>query len=910
MTLGFALIISLAAVSIAEAAPRLSNMFGDHQVLQREMPVPVWGTAEPGEAVTVKFAAQSLQTAADANGRWQITLSPMAANAEGQELTVVGENGVSVAKISGVLVGDVWLCAGSAGEFERSTARLFRVAAEEVAKASFPQVRLLRPHIYTSVLPVEETNAASWTVVSPQGIGPFPSTWYFGRELNAATGVPVGLILVHKNSETTGDWLASKLDSQDSRQAQAITAMKERLPENVASAQRWLTAFKTWKPSDPIEMALPPVYLPYAFYGGYHPDFKGPHPFANTRSSAYNFLVAPYTRMALRGVVFFNDFGRRFLVTGEELSKIVHSWREAWARPEMPFVMVPPMEQSQPAAQADKALVAVAGMAGVHVLTRSAEAQTPGLKTALWREMAAAAKEMPIGTVGTLPTAQTQATLLEVAPARSSFEVAAIFGDHMVLQSGKPVPVWGWGTPGARVSVSFAGQSQETWVNKEGEWRVTLEPLAPSTTSSEMTITSQQGAQKENRTLLDALVGEVWLNSGQSNAGFALGATTGFSEEQPKAHWPEIRYFMSWKTGSVLPLRRPHGKWVVVTPETASSMPGQGYYFAKQIHQQLKAPVGIIEASLGGSTIFAWMADAALAASHKLEPLYAQRVRMRDQSIAELPAFEEALARWIKDVSRNGRLERPMPYHPVYMGAIHAILKPMEDRGGELYNVMIHPLRGSSMRGVLWNQGEADTGAGIRSEVYDELMQRMVADWRKSWADPFPFYFVQMPAIPGRNGLTQMWEKQTLAMQHIPNSGMIVCNDIVDGDIHPRNKKDVGERLARLALVRTYGIQGIMDSSPFMKSVTREGNEVVVMFAHSGEGLQTRDGKASDCWEVAGTDGKLVPACAVIVGDRVRVSAEGITKPTVVRLGWFEHSNCNLINSAGLPAMPFSAKLE
>ena len=903
-----AVVLGLCTALYAQGSPRFANVFGDHQVLQRDMPVPVWGTAAPGEAVTVTFAGQAKTATADRDGRWRVTLDPMPANAEPRELIVQAPH-ASRLTLHDVLVGDVWLCAGAAGQFDRGTAWLYKNAAKEVENASVPQVRLLRPDIYTSVLPVEEINAARWTAVAPEVIGMFPISWYFGRELNAAAGVPIGLIQVHRNSESTADWLAWKVDPKDGRQAQALEAMKAHLPENVAVAQRWLDAFRTWKPGEPLELVLPAVYLPFDFYGGYHPDFQGPYPFFNTRSKAYNFLIAPFSGMAVRGVVFLNEFGRRFMVSGQELVQIINSWREVWGRPELPFLMVPPIAQSELSGKADKALETVGVLPGVKVMGRE-NAEPGSTNVVFWQRVAAVAKETPIGALGTPSRNLPPPCALAVAPASSRFEVAAIFGDNMVLQAGKPVPVWGWGTPGAEVSVSFAGQTLKTAVNKEGEWRVVLKSLIAGTSPGVMTITSQEGTQRESRSLTNALVGEVWLNSGQSNAGFALRATTGFAEEQPRANWPQIRYFMSWKTSSVLPLRRPHGQWVVVTPETAGAMPGQGYYFARLIHRELKMPVGIIEASLGGSTIFAWTSDRALAASPRLEKLCADRVRMRDKTIAELPACRDALERWIEGVSRNGQLERPMPYYPVNMGAIHYILKPMDDRGSELYNVMIYPLIGFALRGTLWNQGEADTGAGLRADVYDELMVTMVADWRQSWADPFPIYFVQMPAIKGRNGMTQIWEKQTLAMRRIPDSGMIVCNDIVDGDIHPRNKKDVGERLARLALARTYNVKGIIDSSPFMKSVAREGRQVVVTFTPVGEGLRTRDGKASDSWEVAGRDGKFVPARAEIAGDRVVVSAESIAQPTAVRLGWSSDSNCNLVNSAGLPAMPFTATIK
>jgi sialate O-acetylesterase len=189
-------------------------------------------------------------------------------------------------------------------------------------------------------------------------------------------------------------------------------------------------------------------------------------------------------------------------------------------------------------------------------------------------------------------------------------------------------------------------------------------------------------------------------------------------------------------------------------------------------------------------------------------------------------------------------------------------------------------------------------------------MATMVADWRTQWGQAFPFYFVQMPARKG-DGLPSMWDAQTRALARIPNSGMIVCNDIAEPgtrfEVHPRDKKNVGERLARLALVRTYGVKGILDASPMMHSVTRDGGRVIVTFSTPGEGLKTRDDKPSDSWELAGADGNYVAARAEISGDKVIVSVDGVDQPASVRLGWKSDSNCNLINSAGLPAMPFSS---
>lgn len=893
---GLPMVLGLVVPSVARAEVRFAHVFGDHQVLQREMPVPVWGTAKPGEAVAVTFAAQTKRTVADGDGRWTVRLDPMPASAEPRELRVQDQT------LKDVLVGDVWMCAGPSGGFERSTASLYRVGAAEVSKASHPLVRLLRPVLYGSLMPLEDIDRSSrWTPVRPESIGIYPISWYFGRELHAVTGVPVGLIQVHSPSERLGEWVGWKLDPTNPRQVQMRTALSGRLAQDIVAIERWLEETREWNVGQALERGFPfPTHIA--------PEVQGPSVLSPGASWAYNYNVAPFVGMGLRGVVFLNEFGKASF-TKDAVSAVIRSWREAWGRPQMPFLLPERIQNPPGLPSLEEVLGQASALPMVHVIARPADADSSTPNATLWKEVASAATKVPIGPAPDEVDVRRWEAATPVQPLpdpAAQLEAACVFGNHMVVQAGMPVPVWGWGEPGAEVTVSFAAQQVKATISKRGEWRVVLAPLTVSRTPAQMTITSTRNGRTERLTFDDALVGEVWGNSGQSNAGRVMGATLGFAEEQPKAHWPEIRYLRVVEAGSGFPLHRARGTWVVVTPETVGMMPGQGYYFAKQIHQQLKTPCGILNSSAGGSTIFAWTTEAALSSSPKLKPLLDQMLKHREARAARFPALRESLRIWVEGARRNGNLSRPMPFYPVDA----LLLEPIEARGGLLYNAMIHPILGTALRGFLWNQGEADTGAGIRSEGYTELMESMVADWRKSWRHEFPFYFVQMPAVKGRPGLTQMWDSQTSAMNRIPKSGMMVCNDISDGDIHPADKKSVGERLSRLALVRTYGVEGMTDSSPFMKEVVREGNRVVVSFAPVGNGLKTRDGKAPNSWELAGPDGKFFAARAEIAGDRVLISAEGIPEPVAVRLGWSADSNCNLTNSEGLPAMPFSAKIE
>jgi hypothetical protein len=882
-----------------EAKP--AAVFSDHAVLQRDIPVPVWGTAEPSQPVSVSFAEQTKRATADANGRWSVTFDPMPASAEPRDLTISSESansGEPPLKFKDVLVGDVWLCAGPGGAWERTTERLAKVASSEIAKASHPLVRLMRPVVYGSILPVDDMDPSTrWVGVTPQNIGAFPVTWYFARELQQTTGVPVGLIQVHSAFERLGEWQAWKLDPKNTRQNQTLQAVAQRLPEDIAAAERWLTEIEAWKPGQSLNHGFPyPAYL--------QPDVQAPHPLSTTLSAAYNFNVAPLAGMSLRGVLFFSEIARAS-VGSADFVNLVSSWRDAWGRPELPFLLLPPSQPQATSARVEEALTKASELSRVRVIPRTAKVDVMGTNDALWREVAAAARDVPALSGADYSTVRkwAPAAPLEVAGHRAPLEVACIFGENMVLQAGMPVPIWGWAKPGSAIHVSFAGQTVDGVANRVGEWRVVLAPMAKSSTPLEMRINGQCEGEAEDLRFGNALVGEVWSNSGQSNAGRVLAATLGFEQEKPHCNFPEIRYFRVSGGDSAFPARRARGTWVVLTPESAGMMPGQGYYFSKQIHQQLGTPVGLVNSSAGGSTIFSWMSQEALESSPKLQPLLSDFLKHRNARVARLPVFKRLVRQWVEEARRNGTAARAMPFYPID----GLILNPIEARGGLLYNSMLHPILGLTMRGMLWNQGEADTGAGIRSDSYTELMESMVTDWRKSWGYEFPFYFVQMPAVKARSGLTQMWEAQTRAMNRIPKSGMIVCNDISDGDIHPADKKNVGERLARLALVRTYGVKSILDSSPFWKKVERDGHRVVVTFSPVGDGLQTRDGKSPDSWEIAGADGKFVVATALISGDRVVVSAPSVDVPERVRLGWNGESNCNLVNSAGLPAMPFSA---
>lgn len=346
--------------------------------------------------------------------------------------------------------------------------------------------------------------------------------------------------------------------------------------------------------------------------------------------------------------------------------------------------------------------------------------------------------------------------------------------------------------------------------------------------------------------LEDILVGEVWLGSGQSNMEWSVAASHGAKEAIAAADHPQVRLFHVPKVQAKAPAGDVKAQWKACAPKTVPQFSAVLYYFGLKLHQELKVPIGLINSSWGGSPIEPWT---------------------------------------IKGSTSGG-----------------------------MYNGMIAPVVPFSLRGVIWYQGE--TNAFQKNGLkYTDKMRDLIEGWRKVWGTDFPFYFVQIaPWQPQKGGypageLQTLWEAQVASLK-IPHTGMVVTTDLVDNvsDIHPRNKLDVGNRLALWAFAKTYGKSGIVYSGPLYKSMKIEGHKVRLSFAHVGGGLASRDSKPPAEFEIAGDDGKFVPADAIIDGDTVVVHSSQVAKPTQVRMGWRNTANPNLMNKAGLPASPFQTK--
>jgi len=491
-----------------------------------------------------------------------------------------------------------------------------------------------------------------------------------------------------------------------------------------------------------------------------------------------------------------------------------------------------------------------------------------------------------------------------VAVAAAEVKLPGVFGDHMVLQRDMPVPVWGWADPAETVTVTLGDQSKTATADGDGKWCVRLDALKAGGPL-------QLKVQGKSNTVqfADVLVGEVWLCSGQSNMGMTVGGVMNKDAEIAAADYPNLRMMTVDRRPAETPQDNCGGQWQPTSPQTVAGFSAAAYFFGRELHKQLDVPVGLINSSWGGTPIQAWTSLAAQDAVPELKPMvenFRRQAESYDPEKAKAQ-YEDRLARWQKaaaEAKAEGKpftVRRPQP--------------PQEPRlspnsPASLYNGMIAPLAPYAMRGAIWYQGESNAG----SPVYGIQLKTMIANWRGDWKEgDFPFLFVQLPnfrepqvkpAEPA-SGWPLIREQFLQALSTVPNTGMAVTIDIGEADnIHPRDKQDVGKRLAQWALAKTYG-KDVVPSGPLYKSMRVEGDKIVVDFDYADGGLAARGGGKLKGFAIAGEDKTFVWAEAQIVGDTVVVSSPEVKSPAAVRYAWANNPECNLVNKAGLPASPF-----
>ena len=485
-----------------------------------------------------------------------------------------------------------------------------------------------------------------------------------------------------------------------------------------------------------------------------------------------------------------------------------------------------------------------------------------------------------------------------------------IFGNHMVLQREKPVVLWGWADPGEAVSARFGESRAATTATPQGEWRLSLPPQ-PAGGPHVLTVS---GASTNALRIEDVLVGEVWLCSGQSNMEMGVGMCRDGQAEVAAANHPGIRLLMVPNRWTPTPQSDIDAAWKVCSPQSIADggwggFSAAGYYFGRELHQRLGVPVGLIDATWGGTRIEPWTPPEGFASVPALAK-ESERVQLGDpRSGLHRQRTEELLRQtesWLADARKALDQRAVLPVMPGFPDELH----PPRDvqHATALYNGMLHPIRPFALRGAIWYQGESNNGEG---KLYTEHTRALVNGWRQVWNDPsLAYFYVQIaPYNYGGNpeNLAELWEAQAAA-QAIPGTGMAVINDIGDlKDIHPANKQDVGRRLAAWALAKTYGKSDVAYASPTVRSIVPEGATLRVNFRDAA-GLSTRDGQPPTWFEIIDADeGGWEKATARIDGESVVLSSPAVPKPVAVRFAWHMLAEPNLRNAAGLPVGAFRA---
>ncbi len=458
------------------------------------------------------------------------------------------------------------------------------------------------------------------------------------------------------------------------------------------------------------------------------------------------------------------------------------------------------------------------------------------------------------------------------APCLADVRLPKILGSNMVLQRDSEIAIWGWADGGeeVRVTCDWLDGATRVKADSDGNWQVTLKTIEAGGPHS-MTI-----AGKNTIELEQILLGEVWIASGQSNMEMPLvkvsNAYTGIKDaakEVEKSRFPEIRLFQVGNFSSKEPLDDVESgismygippaacEWRACVPETIPTFAATAYFFARQLHTELKVPVGIIDSSWGGTSAEAWTPASGLEALGYRAEL-AQAAKLPQKADQKIPT--------------------------------------------RLYNGMIHPLCNLKIKGVVWYQGEGNAG---RADKYRQLFSTMIGEWRDVFGYEFPFYFVQIAPFQYQGLNAAYLREAQVETMSVPMTGMAITMDIGNlEDIHPKNKQEVGRRLALWALANNYG-RDVVFSGPLYKAAVFSKNGARLKFDHTGSGLATLEGNTPSHFEIAGPDKVFHPATATIDGDELLVSSSRVAEPKAVRYAFTSDATPTLINQEGLPASSF-----
>lgn len=464
--------------------------------------------------------------------------------------------------------------------------------------------------------------------------------------------------------------------------------------------------------------------------------------------------------------------------------------------------------------------------------------------------------------------------MLSLSAGELSFD--PVFSSHMVLQRGRPIPIYGQANPRSPVTVEGFGRSVETIADEAGAWKVVMDNL-PLGSPQDLRVSSGN----ESVTLQDIVAGDVWLCGGQSNMAFVMKDSFGFDLEAASADGTRIRYMTVPPKASLEPvasLERGQNapRWRKCDRGNLGDCSAVAYFFANEVAQSANIPIGLIIAAWGGTPIGAWTPSERL----KSRPFAQSWIRSRQEASSKIAA--------------NPGISTSSP----------DVL--LQTKAGTLFDGMIHPLGPFAVAGILWYQGEQDAGTG--KEIYTLVLEDLIDSWRARFESPdAPFYFVQLPNYGDRKEAewSRTREAQMFALR-IPHTGMAVAIDQGErSDIHPRDKREIGSRLARLALHNTYGARTIVPSSPLYASKAVEGSRIRITFTEGTPTLRSRDGAPIREFEIAGPDRVFHPATVAIENNQVIVWCDDVPHPVAARYAWSNSPDVNLVTSLGLPVAPF-----
>jgi sialate O-acetylesterase len=493
-------------------------------------------------------------------------------------------------------------------------------------------------------------------------------------------------------------------------------------------------------------------------------------------------------------------------------------------------------------------------------------------------------------------------------------EVANVFGNHMILQREMPIPVWGTALPGTKVKVELNGKQVATQTGSDGRWNAVL-PSMKAGGPYQLKING-----KKNTVFTDVLIGEVWLCSGQSNMDMTVAREDRYwcgvfneKQEVERADYPSIRFYDTEFTPMEEPQKNVNGTWEVCSPKTIGHLSAAAYFFARDIYEKYKVPIGMITTAYGASTAEAWISKPALQSHPQLAYLldeYEKKRKAYDTSAVAIRKYNAAYELWNAEAAKAVAAGNDKPREPKNPD-------PKKDQHNPyvLYNGMVAPLVPYAIRGVLWYQGESN---GPTAKLYASIMETLIQDWRQAWSQPaLPFFYVQLAnhevliKEPVKDDPMVLVREGQLKNLSISNTGMVVAIDNANpdnpGDIHPKNKQEIGRRLALIARTKIYG-DTVTYSGPLYKKMSVEGNAIRIYFDYS-QGMKAK-GDSLSGFAIAGDDKKFFWAKAIVDGNSILVSSTLVKDPVAVRYGWAKNPPVNVYNAAGLPASPFRTDID